>query len=120
MKGKTIKIFLADGTPTGILTAEIINWTGEVIVAPRGQLDKMAQREESQRTGVYFLVGPDPEQANKEKVYIGEGDNVLSRLTHHDRDESKDFWTRAAIVISTVIGTGTVLEKALKLNAGGS
>jgi hypothetical protein len=35
MKGRTIRIDLVDGVPTGILTAEIINWTGQVIVAPR-------------------------------------------------------------------------------------
>ena len=35
MKGRTIRIDLVDGVPTGILTAEIINWTGKVIVAPR-------------------------------------------------------------------------------------
>ncbi|MEL7244316.1 MAG: DUF4357 domain-containing protein, partial [Cyanobacteria bacterium J06573_2] len=38
MKGKTIRIFLVEGTPNSILTAEIINWTGKVIVAPRSQL----------------------------------------------------------------------------------
>ena len=35
MTGKTICIFLADGEPTGILLAEIRNWTGKVPVAPR-------------------------------------------------------------------------------------
>ena len=57
--GKTIRIFLADGEPTGILRAEISNWTGKVLVAPcfrRGQLSK---REEVRRTGVYLLVGPE-------------------------------------------------------------
>lgn len=52
------------------------------------------------RTGVYLLVGPDPENPLRDKVYIGEGDNVLTRLTAHDKDESKDFWTRCAIIIS--------------------
>ena len=36
----------------------------------------------------------------RDRVYVGEGDNVLNRLTSHDKDESKDFWTRCAIVIS--------------------
>ena len=41
MKGKTIRIYLVDGVPTGILTAEIINWTGKVIVAPRTKLAEL-------------------------------------------------------------------------------
>ena len=60
MVGKTIRIFLADGEPTGILLVEISNWTGKVLVAPRSQLDQLSKREEVRRTGVYLLVGPDP------------------------------------------------------------
>lgn len=100
MKGKTIRIFLADGAANGVLTAEIINWTGKVMVSPRAQLADLLQRDESKRTGVYVLVGPDPETPMKDRIYIGEGDSVRTRLTHHDRDESKDFWTRVLVVTS--------------------
>ena len=98
--GRTIRIYLVDGEPTGILTAEIINWTGKVLVASRTQLSQLAKREEVRRTGVYCILGPDPENPNREIVYIGEGDNVIKRLTDHDKDESKDFWTRCIVVIS--------------------
>ena len=38
-RGRTIRVFLADGTPTGILTAEIMaSWTGKAIAAPRSRL----------------------------------------------------------------------------------
>ncbi len=100
MKGRTIRLYLVDGTPTGILTAEIINWTGKLYVAPRSQLSDLAKREEVRRTGVYFLVGPDPERPTRDRVYVGEGDNVLKRLIDHDKDPDKDFWTRTAVVIS--------------------
>ena len=73
---------------------------GKVIVVPRSQLAELAKREEARRTGVYCLVGPDPDSPVKDRVYVGEGDNVLTRLTTHHNDEAKDFWTRAAIVIS--------------------
>jgi hypothetical protein len=53
--GHDIRIFLADGAPTGILLAEISNWTGKVIVAPRSQLDQLSKREEVRRTGVYLI-----------------------------------------------------------------
>jgi len=39
VSGRTIRIFLADGEPIGILLAEISNWTGNVLVAPLSQLD---------------------------------------------------------------------------------
>ncbi|MCA9115792.1 MAG: GIY-YIG nuclease family protein [Planctomycetaceae bacterium] len=100
MRGRTIRLYLVDGVPTGILTAEIINWTGKVITAPRSQLPELAKREEVKRTGIYCLVGPDPDQPERDRVYIGEGDSVLKRLLYHDKDEMKDFWTKTAVVIS--------------------
>ena len=98
--GRTIRIFLVDGTPSGMLTAEIINWTGQVIVAGCSQVADLARRTDIRRTGLYCLVGPDPEQSGRDRVYVGEADNVYKRLVSHDRDESKDFWTRAVAVIS--------------------
>jgi len=100
MNGKTIRIHLVNGSPSEILTAEIINWTGKIVVAPRSMLAELASREEVKRTGVYVLLGPDPENPIRDAVYIGEGDNVITRLTAHDKDESKDFWIRCAVVIS--------------------
>ena len=35
MPGKNTRIFLADGEPTGIPRAEISNWTGKLLIAPR-------------------------------------------------------------------------------------
>jgi hypothetical protein len=73
---KTIRILLADGEPTGILLAEISNWTGELLVAPRSQFDQLSKREVVRRTGVYLLVGSDPDEPSKALAYIGAGDNV--------------------------------------------
>jgi len=100
MKGRTVRIFLVDGIPSGILTAEIINWTGKAIVAPRSQLSDLARRPEVRRTGAYCIVGPDPNEPLRERMYVGEGDNVMTRLASHDSDESKDFWSRAVVFIS--------------------
>ena len=80
MNGKTIRIHLVNGSQSDILTAEIINWTGKVIVAPRAMLADLAKREEVKRTGVYCLLGPDPENPTRDSIYIGEGDNVFKRL----------------------------------------
>jgi len=100
MNGRTIRLYLVDGSPTGTLTVEIINWTGRVLVSPRSQLAEVARRPEVKRTGIYCLVGRDPDNPNQDCVYLGESDNVLSRLALHEKDESKDFWTRTIIVTS--------------------
>jgi hypothetical protein len=42
MTGRTIRIDLVDGTPTGILTAEIMNWSGKFTVGPRSGLADLA------------------------------------------------------------------------------
>lgn len=99
--GKSIKIFLTDGLPNGILTAEIINWTGHVLSAPRTKLAELIKREECSRTGIYFLVSFDPENPMYPKVYIGESDDIANRLKQHNRTEEsggKDFWEKVCIV----------------------
>ncbi|MCQ1779124.1 GIY-YIG nuclease family protein [Neorhizobium galegae] len=77
-----------------------MNWTGHVLVTPRSRLAEALLRTEAVRTGVYFLVGDDPEQSTKSRVYIGEGDSVVDRLKSHAKDAQKDFWTRACLVTS--------------------
>ena len=98
--GRTVRLFLVDGSPTGLMTAEIINWTGHALIASRSRIGEALKREEASRTGVYFLLGDDPEQPTKKKVYIGEGDIVADRIKTHVSDESKDFWTRACFITS--------------------
>src|SRR5450830_162599 len=83
-----------------ILPAEISNWTGKVLVAPRSQLDQLSKREEVRRTGVYLLVGPDPDDPSRALAYIGEGDNVFKRLLRHNKNEAKDFWERTIVIVS--------------------
>lgn len=98
--GRTLKLHLVDGEPSGLITAEIMNWTGHVITGPRGQLSALLQRPETKRTGVYFLLGA--EQAVPD-IYIGESDDIAQRLTTHNRPEGKggkDFWEKVCIVTS--------------------
>ena len=100
MNGKTIRIYLVEGVPSGTLTAEIINWTGKLIVSPRSQLALLANRAEAKRTGVYLLIGADPKNPARDLVYIGEGDSVFARLLRHNKDTEKDFWDRTVLIIS--------------------
>lgn len=100
MVGRTVKLFLVEGSPTGILAAEIMNWTGHVLVAPRSQTPDALKRPEAARTGVYLLTGEDPEHPSRLRVYIGEGDSVVDRIKAHAKDSSKEFWTHAFIITS--------------------
>jgi hypothetical protein len=83
-----------------LITAEIMNWTGRVLVAPRSRIGEALKRDEPNGTGVYFLIGDDPDQPTKSKVYIGEGDLIADRIRIHVNDESKDFWTKVCFVSS--------------------
>jgi hypothetical protein len=65
MSGKQIKLFLIDGTPGGLITAEITNWTGHVLSARRSDLADLLMREEAQRTGAYLLLGDDEEAVGR-------------------------------------------------------
>lgn len=98
MSGKQIKLFLADGTPGGLTTAEITNWTGHVLSARRSDLADLLKRDEAQRTGVYFLLGDDESAVGDTRCYVGEADVVADRLRYHQRD--RDFWDRVVVISS--------------------
>ncbi len=101
--GRTVRLFLVDGTPCGLVTAEIMNWTGHVIAAPRSSLGDLLKRPEVKRTGVYILIGEDPDQLGETITYFGEGDDVSTRLQLYAGSEDKggkDFWNRALVLTS--------------------
>lgn len=99
-RGRTLKLYLADGTPSGVITAELGVSSVRAAVASRTALPELIRREEATRTGVYLLVGPDPDLPGRQLVYVGEGDQVKSRLAYHDADETKEFFTRAVLIVS--------------------
>ncbi|MBV7433704.1 GIY-YIG nuclease family protein [Cardiobacteriaceae bacterium TAE3-ERU3] len=117
--GKSIRLFLANGHASGVIVAEIPNWTGHLIVAPRNMLPDLLRREESARTGVYFLIGENPENPYLPTLYIGESDNIGKRLRDHD--SKKDFWEKVCIITSKdsnlTKGHAKYLESALILLA---
>ncbi len=89
MPSATIKLFLPYGDPKRIRTAEISNWSGKAIAAPRTDLDLLFDRDEMGQSGVYVLMGSDPETGNP-MAYVGEAEVLRERLKSH---KAKDFWT---------------------------
>jgi hypothetical protein len=96
MQSSTIKIFLTKGNPESLRTAEISNWTGKAVSAPRTELKELLQRKELQKPGVYILAGTDS-VSNEPIIYIGEADSVSDRIRGH---ASKDFWVNAIAFVS--------------------
>jgi hypothetical protein len=100
--GKSIRLFLVDGTPGGLLTAEIPNWTGHVLAGPRSRLADVLKRSESRRPGLYLLLGQHSE-TGEPLAYIGESESLDERLAQHARPEEqrgKDFWDRVVLITS--------------------
>lgn len=96
-RGKTIQVFLTDGSPRGIKLAEITSNIEQAVFIPRSKMNEAASRPEVSRPGVYFLFGEN-EDGSKPMAYIGQSRNCLSRIKNHD--QKKDFWNYAVIIIS--------------------
>ncbi len=96
MQAATIKLFLVHGSPSGLRTAELSNWSGKAIAAPRTEISELVKREELSSPGFYLLTGVDPESGDR-AIYIGEAENVGNRLKGH---AAKDFWNSATVFVS--------------------
>ena len=96
MTSATIKLFLPHGDAKSLRTAEISNWTGKAVAAPRTELDELLAREELDKAGVYILIGTDP-LTNVPRAYIGEAEVIRDRLKQH---KTKEFWVSAIVFVS--------------------
>lgn len=97
VQGRSLQLYFIDGRPDGMLTAEVFNWTGHVLVAPRTRIADALKRQEAGYTGVYILLG---ENEKGDSIgYIGEGENVSVRIRTHDLD--RDWWDTAVIITSS-------------------
>ena len=106
--GKSIELFLVNGTADSLITAELSNWNGKAIKIPRIEVTS-CKREDITQAGVYFLFCK--EDDGSDSVYIGEAENVKERLIQHLRDyqaeKEKYYWSTAVIFV------GRDLNKAL-------
>jgi len=96
MTSATIKLFLPRGDAKSLRTAEISNWSGKAVAAPRTELDELLAREELDKAGVYILIGSDP-LTGVPRAYIGEAEVIRDRLKQH---KTKEFWVSAIVFVS--------------------
>ena len=92
----TIKLFLPFGDPTRLRTAELSNWSGKALAAPRSDLAELFEREETHQSGVYLLTGTDSTMGDP-VAYIGEAEVLHKRLKQH---AGKDFWNQVVVFVS--------------------
>ena len=97
--GRTIQLFLVDGSPGGLIIASIHGWTGSVLVSTQTTFGQLLARSEVGRTGVYILYGPDPEDALRMRAYVGEADSVRERIG--DSAGKRGFWEMAVVITAT-------------------
>ena len=101
-RGKSINLFLMDGTATGRMKCTLANWTGVAYKIPRTALDLCKERDDLKQSGIYFLFGTSDQTGNN-VVYVGQagarknGEGLLYRLQEHKRNPDKDYWTEAVV-----------------------
>ena len=96
IRGVTVRIFLVDGTPQGLRLVERMGWTGSFLTFARADFPSARARDEVSQTGVYVLLGPDPDGRRTQRVYIGEAEDIRVRLDAHQKE--KDFWTHGYVL----------------------
>lgn len=94
--GATIRIFLVDGTPQGVRVVERPGWTGTCLAFARSDYPAARLRPEVATTGAYVLLGPDADGPRPQRAYVGEADDVRTRLDTHQRE--RDFWTHGYVL----------------------
>ena len=92
-RGRSLELYFADGTPDGILTAEVFGWTGHVLRIPRLRLADGLRRREAAFTGTYILLG---DLDGRRRAYVGEAESVVARIRSHD--SKKDWWSEVLIL----------------------
>lgn len=93
---KVIQMCIFDGNPNGRIMCDLSNWNGKVYKVSRNELLEFSKRDDSDNTGVYFLLGKD--ENNIDTIYIGEAEKMLYRLKQHLKDS--EYWSDCIIVIS--------------------
>ena len=98
----SIRLFLAEGSATGLTVATIPNWAGSILRCRNASLPSLLGRAEAQRPGVDVLQGPDPNLSGDQggvAVYIGQGGRIADRLPQSAGERA--FWEIAAIVTTS-------------------
>ncbi len=101
-RGKSINLYLMDGSADGRIKCTLANWAGIAYRIPRTDIELCKDRDHLKQSGVYFLFGVSDE-TGEPVVYIGQagerknGEGILYRLQEHKKNPDKDYWTEAVV-----------------------
>ncbi|MFZ5674336.1 MAG: GIY-YIG nuclease family protein [Pseudomonadota bacterium] len=101
-RGEKLILHFVDGTPEGLIQAELMNWSGSILRVPRAQLAEALSLQEAGAPGVYVLMGDIDGEAT---AYIGETDEIRTRIKTHD--QQRTWWSSAVFITAS-----TQLNKA--------
>ncbi|SNT70856.1 GIY-YIG nuclease family protein [Psychrobacter sp. LV10R520-6] len=99
-QAKTIQIFLPQGNPRGIRSAEMTTRTVRVIEVPRMHIKDFLTMSDALQVGLYFLVGSH-ELNGLPQLYIGQTGELRRRLDEHNKTKDSWEWERAFVMLST-------------------
>lgn len=94
----SVRIFLPTGNPEGLRVIEKSNWSGIGLAFPRSRLKAVIKKQHRalESSGVYVLLGPPTDKLPR--AYIGESDDLGTRLVSHAA--AKDFWNQVVAFTS--------------------
>lgn len=88
--GKALKVYVTGNSPRSLKKISEFNWSGYAFYGSREQLGQLYDRQESQNSGVYFLIS-ETNSSDMVNMYVGETENFSNRIKHHHRN--KDWWS---------------------------
>ncbi len=97
IQGQSIKLFIIESLKK-LKTAELSNWVGKAYIGERKHSLIIKKLEElNNTTGIYLLLSNSEEDTT---LYIGEADDVASRVHQHYSNKEKTWWEQFVIFIS--------------------
>lgn len=88
----SIKLYLLDGDPSGVVRATRDNWNLVAVRCPRSRYPNVSTRAEFTHVGVYVLVGHDVADPSSSRIYVGQTGRLHGRIDQHMGNESKSWF----------------------------
>lgn len=115
-RSQSINLNLTNGSVNGLTKASLLNWIGNVLVAPRNKIAELVAQDECSETGIYFLFG---KNGITPHIYIGTSTNLAEKL--QEEDQSKDsngghHWDKVFVVTSRESNIGKAHLNYLRIS----
>jgi hypothetical protein len=89
----SVTVSVPTGSVEELSVIEVSNWVGRAFSFARTP-PVLVKSEIECHSGIYLLTGESLDDLSEGQLYIGESENLLSRLQNHTSNPDLDFWTR--------------------------